>query len=281
MRLLTFEQNGTLHPGISTSEGVIDASSLYPDMASLISDADNALAKLTDLAASAENYLNETSLTLGPCVPVPGKIFCVGLNYRKHAEETGATLPNYPIMFSKFQNAIAAYGDVVPLLPGINVDYEAELVVVVGKPAWQVSEDEALDHVFGYCCGNDVSARVLQKRTSQWLMGKSLDKFLPIGPYLVTADEVGDPHILRITTQVNGEKRQDSNTGDMIFNVKQLIADVSSYIRLEPGDIISTGTPSGVAAGMPQPAWLKPGDEVVVEIEKLGSLLNTFAAAQV
>jgi 2-keto-4-pentenoate hydratase/2-oxohepta-3-ene-1,7-dioic acid hydratase in catechol pathway len=182
-------------------------------------------------------------------------------------------------VFSKFRNTLAASGDRIPLPPtAVQYDYEAELVVVIGKKCKYVPEDKALEVVFGYCNGNDVSARDLQLRTSQWLLGKTPDRFFPTGPYLVTADEVGDPHALKMRCWVNGERRQDSHTGDMIFKVPRLVSYISQYMTLEPGDVISTGTPSGVIIGMQSKVWLKSGDEVSVEIEKLGRLTNTLQA---
>ena len=157
-----------------------------------------------------------------------------------------------------------------------NYDYEVELGVVIGREARNVTEADALDYVFGYCTINDVSVRDLQMRSSQWLLGKTIDKGLPIGPYLVTADEVNDPHDLRLTTHVNGELRQDSNSNDLIFNINQIIADLSKFFTLKPGDAISTGTPSGVILGMKEPVWLKDGDEVTVEVEGLGRCTNVF-----
>jgi 2-keto-4-pentenoate hydratase/2-oxohepta-3-ene-1,7-dioic acid hydratase in catechol pathway len=221
--------------------------------------------------------LDELGMRHGPCVPHPGKIICVGLNYRKHAIETNAPIPEVPVLFSKYHNAIAAHGDVVPMPPVAHqYDYEVELGVVIGTRAVHVEESDALAYVFGYCCANDVSARDLQMRTSQWLLGKTLDKFLPIGPYLVTADEVGNPQDLRLRCLVNGEVRQDSTTGDMIFSVAQIISYISRYFALDPGDVIITGTPEGVAMGRPDKPWLKPGDEVVIEIDRLGQLRNVM-----
>ncbi len=210
--------------------------------------------------------------------PHPGKIICIGLNYRKHAVETNSPIPEVPVVFSKFSNTITANGELVPL-PGVahQYDYEVELGLVIGKRASHVSEEEALGHVLGYFTANDVSVRDLQTRTSQWLLGKTLDKFLPIGPWLVTADEVGNPQDLRLRTWVNGEIRQDSHTGDMIFTVAQIVSYLSKYFALEPGDIIVTGTPEGVAMGRPDKPWLKPNDEVVVEVDRLGRLTNVMS----
>jgi 2-keto-4-pentenoate hydratase/2-oxohepta-3-ene-1,7-dioic acid hydratase in catechol pathway len=222
---------------------------------------------------------DETSLELGPCVPNPGKIVCVGLNYRKHAEESNLPIPQTPVLFSKFRNTIAAPNEPVPLPPvGVEYDYEVELGVVIGREARSVSEEDALGHVFGYCTANDVSCRDLQTRTSQWLLGKTLDKFLPIGPWLVTADEAGDPQAHTLRTWHNGTLRQDSTTADMIFSVREIVSYVSKHFTLNPGDVIVTGTPSGVIMGLPEKNWLKPGDEVTVEVEGLGKLTNRMAA---
>ena len=268
MRLLTFHLDGELHTGLLTPEGV----------AELAADDFNALLSLTPpeierLATGTR--VPEAALRWGPCVPRPGKIVCIGLNYRRHAQETGAQVPDSPILFSKFQNAVAACGEEI-LLPDVaeQFDYEAELGVVIGRPARNVSAAQALDHVWGYCSCNDVSARDLQFRSTQWLLGKSLDRFLPLGPYLVSADEVGDPQTLPIRCSVNGDLRQNSTTADMVFGVPELVSYISRYWTLEAGDVIASGTPEGVAAGRPDKPWLRPGDEVVVEVGNLGRLVN-------
>jgi 2-keto-4-pentenoate hydratase/2-oxohepta-3-ene-1,7-dioic acid hydratase in catechol pathway len=289
MRLLTFRDGDGLRLGLKTDAGVIDVAkageALGVTAPSSIGEAfsgGNSLAELAvkaDGASGAPWLLDEAVLTFGPVVPDPGKIICIGLNYRKHAEESGAPIPSHPVIFSKFNNTLAGHNEKVPLPSvGEQYDYEVELCVVIGKTARGVSEADALNYVYGYCSANDVSVRELQTRTSQWLLGKTMDKFFPIGPYLVTADEVGDPQKLQCTTKVNGELRQNSNTGDMIFSVAQIVSYASTYFTLEPGDLITTGTPEGVAMGMANKPWLKPGDEVVVEVEKLGALRNVMTA---
>ena len=214
-----------------------------------------------------------------PCVLNPQKIICIGKNYRGHVKETKADIPEVPILFSKFNNALAGHLEDVPL-PKMSsrVDYEGELGIVIGKRAEDVSEEDALDYVFGYFPANDVSARDLQKKTHQWLLGKTCDKFAPVGPYITTSDEVPDPNGLSIRTFVNGELRQNSNTSEMIVNCKVIVSYISKHFALEPGDIILTGTPDGVIVGMPieERKWLKNGDVVKVEIEKLGALENTM-----
>src|SRR5581483_644857 len=222
--------------------------------------------------------LKEETLQLAPCVPRTGKIICVGLNYRRHAAESGMAVPETPVLFPKYANGLAASGETIPLpANALQYDYEAELALVIGRRARSVAESEALTYVLGYCNANDLSARDLQFRTSQWLLGKALDKFLPIGPYLVTADEIPDPQSLHIRCLVNGEVRQDSSTADMVFSVAFLVSYLSQYMTLEPGDVILTGTPEGVIAGGGDGKWLKAGDEVVVELEKLGRLVNVLA----
>ncbi len=207
------------------------------------------------------------------------KIICIGLNYSAHIQETKREVPKYPVLFSKFSNSLAAHKDKIKIIQdGLKIDYEGELGVMIGKRAFMVNEEDSLKYVLGYFIGNDISSRELQYRTSQFLLGKTLDNFYPNGPELVTSDEIDDPQNLDIKTIVNGAVRQDSNTGQMIFPVRKLISYISNYIPLEPGDIISTGTPDGVIAGMPENErkWLSPGETVKVQIERIGELENYF-----
>ncbi len=294
MKLLQFQGGDGLKLGVKTDNGIVDVSAageaLGVDSPTTLIEvievgqpALDAVQGVLDAAAAsdsaAEWTLDEMGLQYGPAVADPGKIICVGLNYRRHAAETGMAVPETPVLFSKFMNTIASYGDSVSLPPvATEYDYEVELGVVMGKPARNVSEEDALDYVLGYVTANDVSVRDLQTRTSQWLLGKTLDNFLPVGPYLVTSDEVGDPQRLSIKTWVNGEIRQDSSTSDMIFTVAQIVSYISRYFTLEPGDLIVTGTPEGVAMGREDKPWLKPGDEVTVEVETLGVLKNVMIA---
>ena len=217
------------------------------------------------------------SLRLAPVVIAPEKIVCVGLNYRRHAVEANMSIPTTPVIFGKFANSLSASGDRIAL-PKIDTkyDYEAELGVVIGRVTRDVPVGRALDYVAGYCCANDVSARGAQLATSQWMIGKMFDGFLPLGPWLVTSDEVPDPQALRIKCRVNGELRQDSTTSDMIFSVAEIVAHLSRHATLRPGDVIVTGTPEGVLMGRESPMWLKPGDDVSVEIDGLGVLTNTL-----
>jgi 2-keto-4-pentenoate hydratase/2-oxohepta-3-ene-1,7-dioic acid hydratase in catechol pathway len=297
MKLLTFINDGNYQLGVVTEKGILDVASALKAMPAqhgdsvpttvhnVIDGGAAAVARLvqfTDQAlvaagAGSSYLLDEAKLTLGPCVTHPNKIICVGLNYRKHAEETNSPIPQYPILFNKFNNTLTGHGDDIPL-PKVTkkVDYEAELVIVIGKTAKYVAKEDALNHVFGYCNVNDLSARDLQLRTQQWLLGKSCDKFSPLGPYLVSADEVGNPNDLDIKCTVNGEVRQHSNTSDMVFHCDEIVSYISQHMTLVPGDIILTGTPEGVVLGYPEDkqVYLKDGDIVTIEIEKLGKLTN-------
>lgn len=230
---------------------------------------------LQEMEEEGAFLLKEEGLHIGPCVSAPSKIICIGLNYRRHALESGMTIPALPVVFTKYNNTLVDYGGDVSLgKVGYQFDYEVELGVVMGRRCKGASAATALDHVMGYCVANDLSCRDLQFRTSQWLMGKSLDHFLPLGKYMVTKDEVGDPQRLRLTCSLNEKVRQDSNTSDMIFSVAEIISDLSAHMTLEPGDLILTGTPEGVIMGMQEKNWLRPGDVVSVEIERLGSSRN-------
>ncbi len=293
MKLLTFEEDGQLKAGVKTDHGVLHVektvalfnAEVPKEIEEMIKDNVRLIPLLESLIKKAveenkeELFLEENDLIYGPAVPSPGKIICVGLNYKKHAEESNMPLPDYPILFNKYNNAIAATNEVINLpFNSKENDYEAELAIVIGKQAKNVTKDEALDYVFGYCNSNDLSSRDLQFRTHQWLLGKSCDGFCPIGPYLVTSNEVGNPNQLTIKATVNEEVRQNSNTSDMIFKCDEIVSYISEHMTLNPGDIILTGTPEGVAFGYPedQRVYLKDGDQVTIEIEKLGKLTNIF-----
>ncbi|GIX03389.1 MAG: hypothetical protein KatS3mg113_0395 [Planctomycetaceae bacterium] len=211
----------------------------------------------------------------------PGKILCIGLNYRDHALESGAPIPEEPVVFSKFSQAAIGPNETI-FLPraATQVDYEAELVVVIGRTGKHIPRERAWEFVAGYMCGNDVSARDWQKGRpgGQWLLGKTPDTFAPLGPWLVTADEIPHPHELRIQLRLNGQTMQDSSTRELIFGIDQLIAHISQLITLQPGDVIFTGTPPGVGMARRPPVFLQPGDYVEVEIESIGVLQNYVAA---
>src|SRR5579864_609803 len=282
MKLIVFNGQGGLALGVVTPNGVtaLEGADLSPT--TVLKEGESALARVRAATEhSSAQPRDEASLQLAPCVPAPGKIIAVGLNYRRHAHETHAAIPETPILFSKFNNTLAASCQKVAL-PTVasQYDYEVELGVVIGRRASSVSVENALDSVLGYCTANDLSARDLQMRTSQWLLGKTLDGFCPVGPYIVTRDEILDPQKLALRTWVNGELRQNSSTADMIFSVAEIVSYASKYMTLEPGDLIITGTPEGVILGMPEPRkWLKAGDEVTVEVEGLGKLVTPLVAA--
>jgi len=218
--------------------------------------------------------------TLLAPVPEPQKVICIGLNYRDHAIESGMDIPTEPVCFGKFSNTIAASGDEIRI-PKVatQVDYEAELVIVIGKRGHAIAKEDAFAHVAGYCNGHDVSARDWQigRPGKQWLLGKTPDTFAPIGPWIVTSDDVPDPHNLNVELRLNGTPMQNGSTKEFIFGVDEIIAHLSSIMTLEPGDVIFTGTPAGVGMGREPQVWLKPGDEVEVEIEGLGVLQNRVA----
>ena len=292
MKLVSVKKGTESKLGVKITEGIIDmeaAQNANPDRSvptsimEVIQGGTESLKSLQHFIEEVKDpsaYLvNEDEIAWGPCVTAPNKIICVGLNYRKHADETNAPYPEVPILFNKFNNTLTGHKCKIAVPKVTNkLDYEVELGVVIGKRAKYISQEDALDYVFGYCTVNDLSARDLQMRTPQWLLGKSCDDFSPVGPYLVSADEIDDPQNLNLTTIVNGEIRQNSNTSDMIFTVAEIISYISQHMTLEPGDLILTGTPEGVVLGYPEDKqiYLKPEDTVTVEIEKLGALTNRF-----
>lgn len=270
--------NGILDVADAREALKIDAPTTLENL--LISGRAGALDQLVAAGKDRKEFLrDETNITFGHLFTNPGKIVCVGLNYKEHAEEAGEKLPKVPILFNKYNNTLNSHNCTIKLPPreiSYKFDYETELLIVVGKTARNVSEAEALDYVAGYAIGHDFSARDLQLETGgQWMVGKTLDGFAPIGPYFVSADLV-DPNNLSIETFVNDEPqpRQSSHTSKFIFNPQKVISYASKLFALEPGDIIFTGTPSGVIIGMPKEkqVWLKAGDRIVSRIEKLGTL---------
>ncbi len=226
-----------------------------------------------------EQVLSLDEVELGPPVPDPEKILCLGANYPEHAAEAGIDIPPVPTFFAKFRNSLVGPTSPVILTAADHfIDYEGELAVVIGKRCKHVSEQEALAYVAGYTVCNDVSARVLQMQTGQWTAGKAIDTFLPMGPGIVLAADIPDPQTLLLTTRVNGEVVQRENTSQMIFSVAATIAFLSSFMTLEPGDLIATGTPSGIGARHQPPLFLHPGDIVEVEIEPIGTIRNQMVA---
>lgn len=295
MKLCTFEKNDNYHLGIVTKEGIIDINSILlkestnnnipKTIDEIINNGDKALDQLKEYLNKLDkniyesHLINERDIIFGPSVLNPEKIICIGLNYKRHADETNAQYPESPILFNKFNNSLTGHNKPI-VIPNVTeqLDYEVELGVVIGKTIKNISKEEALESIFGYVPVNDLSARDLQMKTPQWLLGKSCDDFCPVGPYLVTRDEVENPQNLNLKTKVNGEIRQNSNTSDMIFQIDEIISYISQYMTLNPGDLILTGTPEGVVLGYPEAerVYINPGDEVTVEIESLGSLSNTF-----
>jgi 2-keto-4-pentenoate hydratase/2-oxohepta-3-ene-1,7-dioic acid hydratase in catechol pathway len=290
LTLLTVRRNGEYRLGAKTDKGILDvrqAAELLrmpgpATMDDLLQNEEgpalNALVTAAlKSAAAGKAFVKEETIEYGPVVTRPEKIICVGLNYRKHAKEVGMEPPSQPVLFNKYNNTLNRHNGSIKLPVDVakKFDYEVELVIVMGKEAKNVSEADALSYVAGYCTGNDFTARDLQLETpsKQWMIGKTPDQFAPLGPYLVTADQI-DPDNLKIECRVNDQTRQSSNTNDFIFNSRQMISFISRYITLKPGDIIFTGTPEGVIAGYPpdKQVWLKPGDKVACSLEKLGEL---------
>ncbi len=270
MRLLTFRYQNDVMAGVLEGENVLPLP--WPDVKSLIESGLDAAAE----AAAAAQAIPLADVSLLAPILKPGKIVAIGLNYLDHCLEQGKTPPERPTIFTKFSTAVNHPGGDIRWDPSMTqmVDYEAELAVVIGKRAYRVGEEDAYEYVAGYTCLNDVTARDLQRGDKQWVRGKSLDTFAPMGPLLVTADELPDPHGLAIRCWVNGELRQESNTDQLIHTVPKLIAFCSRTFTLEPGDIITTGTPGGVGVYSDPPVFLKPGDEITVEIESIGRLQN-------
>ena len=284
LKFVNFQLNNQIRLGVKVKNGIMDiaqvsdAYSLGVPKAieQIIAAGKSVTEKLQKYAESTSFLIDEDNIVYAPCVTNPEKIICIGLNYLDHANESKMEIPLSPVVFSKFSNALA--GNKQEILLPINAkqfDYEAELVIVIGKTAESVSRENAMSYIFGYTIGNDLSARDLQFRTGQWLLGKTCNGFAPIGPYLVTADEV-NPSDLEISCRVNGELRQQGNTKNMIFDCAYIVSYLSHHMTLKPGDIIFTGTPAGVILGYPEGkrVWLKSGDEVSVSIEKIGTLIN-------
>ena len=258
-----------------------DADAKLPTDLRTLLTAGDALRPAVAAAVAKGREIDPATVSLAAPIPDPRKIVCVGLNYADHAHESGVQPPSEPVIFNKFPTALTGHQSPI-VLPRVSheVDYEAELVVAIGRTARHVSEASALSHVAGYLCGHDVSARdwQLRKEGKQWLLGKSFDTFAPCGPWLVTADEVADPHKLRVQFRLNGRTLQDSNTSQFIFKLPTLIAYISQVCTLEPGDLIFTGTPPGVGFARKPPVFLQPGDVAEVEIDGLGTLRNPVVA---
>ena len=289
LTLLTLRREGQDRLGVRTERGILDvpaAARLLGRYApatldALLQEEDGPsvqalVAAALDSSEAAPAFLPEDQVEYGPLVRHPDKVVCVGLNYRRHAEEIGAAVPEWPVLFNKFSASLNRHGGTVelPVEHASQFDYEVELVIVMGRRARNVSEADALDHVAGYATGNDFTARDLQTgRGGQWMIGKAIDGFAPLGPHLVTADQV-DPDRLALECRVNGEVRQSSTTADFIFDTRTMVSYISQFFTLEPGDIIFTGTPEGVIAGLPpeEQVWLQAGDRIDCSVAGLGEL---------
>ncbi len=287
MRLVSFEHGKEARVGLWLADGIVDInqvdSSIPADMTSLLEGWAGYRSRLEKLAHegafSKEVLISPRDIRLLAPVPRPRKLMAVGLNYRDHAAETGAQLPSSPIFFAKAASAVVGPYDAI-VIPRVTdqVDYEAELAVVIGRRGKHIQESSALEYVAGYLAFNDVTARDMQSHDRQWFRGKSCDTFAPMGPSLVTVDEVADPQALRIELRLNGQVMQSSSTSQMVFPVAYLISFISQAMTLEPGDVIATGTPAGVGFVRKPPVFLKPGDVVEVEVEGIGALRNPVVA---
>jgi 2-keto-4-pentenoate hydratase/2-oxohepta-3-ene-1,7-dioic acid hydratase in catechol pathway len=282
LRFVTFQRESYSEPGILQGDEIIGLRGAgFRDILPLIAGGADALDRVSRWVYSppgSERFDAADTKLLSP-IPRPPKIIGIGLNYRDHAEEQKATLPDVPAVFAKFHTSVIGHGQPI-VLPknSTKPDYEAEFAVVIGKGGRHIPEDRWREHVFGYTIVNDVSARDFQRATSQWTIGKTFDTFCPIGPAIVTADEIEDPHSLDISLTLSGEVMQSSNTRNLIFGVPQLIAYLSSVFTLEPGDVIATGTPGGVGFVRKPPRWLRPGDECRIRVQGIGELVNPVVA---
>lgn len=297
MKLVSFSLDGASRVGVLVEDNVVDLSFLLGqvgeglNMISVLSAGEPFLERIREAALSLSDRLQDAGLRakrvvhsladvkLMAPVPRPGKIICLGLNYSDHAEEAGLSPPEEPVLFSKPATAVVGHDDPV-IYPKVSsqVDYEVELAVVVGRKGKDIPEEDAYDYVAGYTVFNDVSARDVQFRGIQWFRGKSFDTFAPMGPCLTLKDEIPDPHNLKIEMRVNGEVRQSSSTKNMIFKIPYIISFISEGMTLEPGDVIATGTPSGVGIYSKPPKLLEPGDVMEATIEKIGTLRNRVVA---
>ena len=286
MQLVTYASDESPRVGAIQNGGIVDLNRSDPAIPScmkmLLAQGQEGLRRV-EAAACAGEPIPLSQVRLLPPIPNPEKVICIGANYADHVNECAAAIPEEPLVFCKFPTALRANGDPV-VLPrsSSEVDYEAELVVVIGRGGRHIRKEDALQYVAGYCCGNDISARdwQLRKPGGQWLLGKSFDSFAPFGPALVTRDEVPNPGNLHIQFRLNGETLQDSNTSHLIFPIETLIAYLSGLFTLAPGDLIFTGTPAGVGAARQPPVFLRPGDTLEVEIEHLGVLRNPVVSEE-
>jgi 2-keto-4-pentenoate hydratase/2-oxohepta-3-ene-1,7-dioic acid hydratase in catechol pathway len=273
MKLATFIADGRERTGIVVNDGLVELTDLAPDMIALITGFSTLKGQIARRAAEETAHYKLKDVRLLAPVPRPQKVMAIGLNYADHIAESGAATPERQIWFAKLGNAVNGPHDPIQVPRASKlIDWEAEMVFVIGKRCRHVPREAAHEVIFGYACGNDVSVRDWQFHTAQWLVGKSFDTHAPIGPWIVTADEIGDPHALGIRCIVNGETKQNSNTKHLVFNCFDQVAYLSQAMTLNPGDMVFTGTPGGVGQSMKPPQFLKAGDTVRIEIDKIGAL---------
>lgn len=283
MKFVTFRRpDGGPEAGVLLAETVVGLSAAgFADMLAVLASGAGGRASIESFVAKppARSVFPVSAVRLLAPVPRPPKLICLGLNYRDHIAEAKRDIPTVPVIFTKFSNTVIGPGDAIVLPKNSSKpDYEAEFAFVIGPGGRHIAADDWQRHVFGYTIFNDVSARDVQSATSQWTMGKSFDTFAPMGPYIVSVDEIADPHSLDLSLSIGGEVLQHSNTRELIFRIPELVAYLSSIVTLEPGDVIATGTPGGVGFARRPPRFLKPGDEVVIRIEGLGELHNPVVA---
>ncbi|AMZ69764.1 MULTISPECIES: fumarylacetoacetate hydrolase family protein [Pseudomonas] len=283
MKLASFIVQGRSSYGVVEGDQVIDLESLKPTLGSDLKQAigHNRLNELSPARLARLPRIPLADVTFLPVIPNPGKVLCIGINYATHVRETGREMPTYPMIFTRFADSQTAHlQPIVRPTASHKLDFEGELAVVIGKAARHVKHADALDYVAGYACYNDGSVRDWQKHTIQFVPGKNFPNTGGFGPWLVTGDEIGDPQDLELTTRLNGEVMQHTRTSDMIFDVRQLIEYCSTFTELAPGDVIVTGTTGGVGAFREPPVWMKPGDEVEIEIARIGTLRNSIVDEQ-
>jgi 2-keto-4-pentenoate hydratase/2-oxohepta-3-ene-1,7-dioic acid hydratase in catechol pathway len=282
MKLVTFsEANGIARPGVLVDDSIVDVASRFRSVLSIIHGGNDALQTSKELVSTSKAKIPVDQVKLLAPIQDPPRIFCIGLNYLGHEVESKMELPKVPAVFLKLQSALTGSGEPI-VLPGISSqpDYEAEFAFVISKGGHRIAKESWQDYVFGYTILNDVSARDIQLATSQWTLGKSFNTFAPLGPAIVTKDEIADPHTLDVKLSIDGEVLQHSNTSKLIFKLPDLIAYISSITPLQPGDVISTGTPTGVGLGRDPQRWLKAGETVKIEITGLGTLVNPVVAGE-
>ena len=283
MKLASFIVQGRSSYGVVEGDQIIDLESLKPTLGSDLKQAigHNRLNELSPARLARLPRIPLADVTFLPVIPNPGKVLCIGINYATHVRETGREMPIYPMIFTRFADSQTAHlQPIVRPTASHKLDFEGELAVVIGKTARHVKQADALDYVAGYACYNDGSVRDWQKHTIQFVPGKNFPNTGGFGPWLVTGDEIGDPQDLELTTRLNGEVMQHTRTSDMIFDVRQLIEYCSTFTELAPGDVIVTGTTGGVGAFREPPVWMKPGDEVEIEIARIGTLRNSIVDEQ-